>query len=138
MSTPLNVVRPTYKTYEANYYEAVIESITQQDNKYWNPQKPEESTKFQFVVKFKFTDPDGGEAHINAYMAPVLSKNSKLTRLCKAVLPAFDPAMEINEEDLVGSKLRINITVEERQDGSDRNKVNDFSPTKLSPMSTSK
>ena len=131
MSTPLNVVRPTYKTYEANYYEAVIESITEQDNKYWNPQKPDESTKFQFVVKFKFTDAEGLEGHIISYMAPVLSKNSKLTKLCKAVLPAFDPAMEIVQEDLIGSKLRINITVEERQDGSDRNKVTDFSTTKL-------
>jgi len=134
MGTHLNVVLPTYKTYEANYYEAVIESISEQDNKFWNPQKPEEGSQYQFVVKFSFTDPDGKPATIISYMAPVLSKNSKLTKLCKAVLPAFDPAMEITKEELVGSKLRINITVEERQDGTDRNKVNDFSPTKLNPI----
>ena len=126
MSTPLNVIRPTYKVYENDYFEAVIESIQEQENKYWNPQKPDEGCQFQLIVRFKFKDPDGEEATINAYMAPILSKKSRLTALCKAILPAFSPDMEIMHEDLIGKKLRIALVKEEKQDGTERNKVTDF------------
>lgn len=130
----MNVTRPEYKIHPDDYYEAIIDSISEEENSFYDPKEPNKGTPKQFKFVFKFMDKDGEEADLWAFTSQILSKKSKLGKLCEAVIPNFDPDQPLNEEDLLGKKVRINIKTKIVKD-QQRNVVDSFSPSQAEKKS---
>ena len=55
----MNTVRPTFKVHKDGFYEAVIDSISEEDNRFYNADEPEKGTPKQFKFVLKFVDNEG-------------------------------------------------------------------------------
>lgn len=118
---------------EPNYYDAMIVAVDYVKNIFYDPANPDpqkRGSEMQYRIKFQLTD-DVGESFVSTYVSPVLSPKSNLTKICEAVIEGFTTEHELDDADLIGKKLRINVTNKKNEkSGEMKNKVIDFLPLK--------
>lgn len=114
----MRIPQTVYEVFEPGVYPAKVASI-----------EPV-SGQFGDQLKVKFDLDGAGEHALTVWTSLAFSQKSKLGQLAKAAFGGRDwPADYVLDTDhLIGRRLRLLVTTEERPDGSTYNKVSQFLP----------
>jgi hypothetical protein len=82
-------------------------------------------------VRFEISRAEGQRpVFVDGWVNPVISRKSKLAKLCSCIFPDFTLAYQPDTNDFAGKKLRLNIGVKDRDDGTKTNIILDYAPLK--------
>ena len=118
----MRIPQTVYETYEPGVYPARLASIEPTDG------------QFGQQLKIKF-DLDGAGGHsLTVWTSSVFSQKSRLGQLAKAAFGRdIPPDYVLDTDHLIGRRLRLLVTIEERSDGSTFNKVSQFLAMQAGP-----
>lgn len=125
-------------------YEAFIKEVTEEPNRFYNPDKPNEGQPTQLV--WTITIREDGEyrgQNVRYYTGPSLGRHSrnKLTNLCKVIDKEFNIDVAYKDWDnfvdrVVNKPLRVTTELTPRKEGEGSYaKVTGILPTKMGDVS---
>ena len=119
----MRIPQTVYEVFEPGVYPATVASI-----------EPV-SGQFGDQLKIKFDLDGAGDHALNVWTSLAFSQKSKLGQLAKAAFGGRDwPADYVLDTDhLLGRRLRLLLSTEERPDGSTYNKVSQFMAMNAAP-----
>jgi hypothetical protein len=114
------IPQTVYEVYEPGVYVARLAAAEVIDGQYGQ----------QLKVKFELD----GEHLLTVWTSLTFTQKSRLGQLAKAAFGRdIPPDYELDTDHLIGRRLRLLVTVEERSDGSTYNKVSQFLPLQATP-----
>ena len=122
----MRISQQVFETYEPGVYPATVASI-----------EPV-SGQFGDQLKVKFDLDGAGDHSLAVWTSLVFSQKSKLGQLAKAAFGGRDipPDYVLDTDHLLGRRLRLLVTTEERSDGSNYNKVSQFLAMQAAPAAS--
>ncbi len=123
----MRIPQTVYEVFEPGVYPATVASVEPVSGQFGD----------QLKVKF---DLDGAGGHsLTVWTSLAFSQKSKLGQLAKAAFGGRDipPDYVLDTDHLLGRRLRLLVTTEERSDGSTYNKVSQFMALAAGPAAAS-